>query len=268
VAVASALAACVTPFGPAVWIYAAGLSTNPMVTARISEWAPTTLRTVPGLLFFGSAFAVVVLLARRAASTGWPTLAWLGAFFVVGAYAIRGVAWWPLGAVFAVAPLVARPEPVERALSLWARRLNAGIVAVLVLAGIALLPVWRPTDPGLQAPSGVVGNAPPGITAALRDQAARGDRVFNPQPWGSWLVFALPDQPVAIDSRIELFPAQVWEDYETVTSGGAGWQALLTSWAVQFVVVPERDDAFLDRLVADGWQVTFSDDDGSVLARP
>jgi hypothetical protein len=268
VAIVSAVAACVTPFGPGVWIYAAGLSTNPMVTARISEWAPTTLRTVPGLLFFGSAVAVVVLLARRGVRTGWPTLAWLGAFFVVGAYAIRGVAWWPLGAVFAVAPLVARPEPAERPLSAWGRRLNAGIVAVLVLAGIALLPVWRPTDPGLQAPSGVVGNAPPGITGALRDQAGPGDRIFNPQPWGSWFIFALPEQPVAIDSRIELFPTRVWEDYETVTSGGAGWQELLDAWDVQFVVVPARDEAYHDRLVAEGWQVTFTDADGSLFARP
>src|SRR5262245_45536225 len=33
VAIVSALAACLTPFGPAVWLYAAGLSTNPEVTA-------------------------------------------------------------------------------------------------------------------------------------------------------------------------------------------------------------------------------------------
>ena len=93
VAVVAALAALLNPFGPQVWLYAVGLSTNPEVTARITEWQPTTLRTVPGMLFFASAFAVVVLLARRGARTAWPTLVWLAAFFVVGAYAM----WW-LGA--------------------------------------------------------------------------------------------------------------------------------------------------------------------------
>ena len=103
IAVVSAAAACVTPFGPAVWAYAFGLSTNSEVTARITEWQPTSLRSIPGILFFGSALAVVALIARRGRTTPWPTLAWLAVFFLIGAYAIRGVAWWPLGAVAAIA---------------------------------------------------------------------------------------------------------------------------------------------------------------------
>ena len=267
VAVVSSLAALLNPFGPQVWLYAAGLSTNPEVTARITEWQPTTLRTIPGIAFFASALAVVVLLARRGATTPWPTLLWLGVFFAIGAYAIRGVAWWPIGTAFAVAPLVARPEPVERAFPALARRLNAVIVGAIVVAGIILLPVWRSIDPGLQAPVGVVGNAPPGITQALREQAQPGDRVFNPQPWGSWFEFALPDLPVAIDSRIELFPPQVWDDYGAVTGGQEGWQAILDGWEVDFVVAASEDPAFQERLEASGWEVTFEDEDGAVLRR-
>ena len=37
VALVSAAAACLTPFGPMVWAYAVGLSTNPSVTGRITE---------------------------------------------------------------------------------------------------------------------------------------------------------------------------------------------------------------------------------------
>ena len=48
----ASLAACLTPFGPAVWAYAVGLSTNPLVTERITEWQATSLRTCPGMLFF------------------------------------------------------------------------------------------------------------------------------------------------------------------------------------------------------------------------
>ena len=103
VALASVAAACVTPFGPAVWVYALGLSTNGLVSARITEWQPTSLHDVPGLLFFGSVVAVIALMARRGTRTAWPTLAWLGFFFAIGVYAIRGVAWWPLGAAAAVA---------------------------------------------------------------------------------------------------------------------------------------------------------------------
>jgi hypothetical protein len=268
VAVVAAAASLLNPFGPQVWAYAAGLSTNAEVTARITEWQPTTLRTVPGILFFASAIAVVVLLARRGARTSWPTLAWLVVFFVIGAYAIRGVAWWPLGAAFAVAPLVARPEPVERPLATWPARINVGIVIAIVIAGIALLPVWRPLDPGLQAPQGVVGNAPPGISAALREQARDGDHLFNPQPWGSWFEFSFPTVLVALDSRIEVFPPEVWDDYEAVTQGRDGWQDILQRWGVTLIVVPASDDAFLERLVRAGWISVHTDDDGSLLRRP
>jgi hypothetical protein len=273
IAGASVVAACVTPFGPAVWAYAFGLSTNAAVTARITEWQPTSLRSIPGLLFFGSAFAVVALIARRGRATPWPTLAWLAVFFVIGVYAIRGVAWWPLGAVAASAGVLVtgpaldalKPEYLG---SRPMRRLNGLIAAAIILAGIALLPLWRPIDPGLDAPVGVVGEAPPGITGALRDLARPGDRLFDPQPWGSWFEFALPGLPVAIDSRIELFPPAIWDTYENIVAGGEGWSGQLRAWGVTIVVVPHTDTAMAVRLSSAGWRPVYADADGSVLVAP
>jgi hypothetical protein len=272
-AAVSVAAACITPFGPAVWAYAIGLSTNPAVTARITEWQPTSLRSLPGIAFFLSAMAVVALIARRGTTTPWPTLAWLAVFFLIGAYALRGLAWWPLGAVAAIAGVLvtgpavgaSRPEPDTPRLM---RRANVAIAGAIVLVGIALLPVWRPLDPALGAPQGVVGLAPPGITAALRGLARPGDRLFDPQPWGSWFEFALPTLPVAIDSRIELFPASVWDTYDSIVSGGQAWDAQLREWGASIVVVAHEDAAFATRLSAAGWHSAFSDADGTVFLAP
>ncbi len=224
------------------------------------------------MLFFASAGAIVVLMARRGRATSWPTLMWLGVFFVIGAYAIRGVAWWPLGAVVAIAgtllvepaaAAVARPDPP------LVRRVNLVLAGALIVAGIALLPVWRPLEPGLGTPAGVVGNAPPGITADLRARMVPGDRLFAPQPWGSWFEFDLPTLPVAIDSRIELFPVSVWDDYEQVVSGADGWQDRLRTWGVTLIVTAGADqDAFRDRLRAAGWKQVYEDHDGAVLTVP
>ncbi len=273
IAVVSAAVACVTPFGPVVWVYAFGLSTNPEVTARITEWQPTSLRSLPGILFFGSALAVVALIARRGRVTPWPTLAWLAVFFLIGAYAIRGVAWWPLGAVAAIAGVLVtgpagetvRPEVLG---SPRMRRINLLVAAAIVLAGIALLPIWRPIEPGLDAPAGVVGIAPPGITEALRDKAVPSDRLFNPQAWGSWFEFALPDLPVAIDSRIELFPPATWDRYQNIVAGGDGWAGQLADWGVTMIVVEARETAMADRLAAAGWRSVYTDSEGSVLVAP
>jgi hypothetical protein len=269
IAVGSAAAALVNPFGIGVWGYALGLSTNAFVTSRISEWQPTTLRTIPGMLFFGSVALVTVLLVRRSRAVSGPTWVWLALFAAIGAYAIRGVAWWPLGAAFAVAGVLGAPDPAATE-PVRVRRdrsspLNLVVVGLIVAVCVVLLPTWRPVDPRIGTPVGLVGDAPPGVTAALRDLAKPGDRILNPQPWGSWFELVLPDNPVAIDSRIELFAPDVWTDYDVIRSGGPGWQAALARWHPAFIVLGHDEAAFAGRLAAEGWRTAYTDGDGSIV---
>ena len=266
-AAVSAAAACLTPFGPWVWVYAVALSVNPEVTSRITEWQPTSIRDVPGFLFFASVVGVVALLARRGRPTPWPTLAWLAVFFVIGVYAQRGLAWWPLGAAAAIAgTLVTASKSRASADTPLIRRLNLVVAGALILAAVALLPAWRPIDPGTGTPVAVLADAPPGITAALRASSAPGDHIFNPQVWGSWFVYALPDRRVAIDSRIEFFPAEVWRDYERVLAGADGWEETLAAWDVKVAVVEGSDGAGLAaRLLREGWSEIYRDADGLIL---
>ncbi len=270
VAAVAAVVACLNPFGPQVWLYAAGVTTNSLVTARITEWQPTSLRTVPGILFFASALLVAALVARRGRRVPWPALLWLGVFFAIGVYAIRGVAWWPIAAVAVLAPLLAADGGRAVAEGVEApRRPNVAIAGALLLAAVALLPWWRPIDAGLGAPSGVVSFAPSGMTAALRGAATPADRLFNPQPWGSWFELALPDLPVAIDSRIEVFPAQVWDDYDTVSAAGAGWAMILDRWGVTMIALTRNQDrALIGALSANpAWRQAYADDDGLLFVR-
>jgi hypothetical protein len=246
---------------------------NPEVTRRITEWQPTSLRDGPGILFFASVVAVVVLLARRGRSVPWPTLAWLGVFFVIGAYAARGIAWWPLGAVAALAGLLGldasdQPERPERAGTPTLRRLNTVFAGAIVVAGIVFLPIWRPIDPGTRAPAGVVSNAPPGITAALRDLARPGDKLLNPQVWGSWFEFALPDVLVAIDSRIEFFPPAVWDAYDRAMSSLDGGARQIREWGVTIAAFEDPDHGLADRLDGIGWRIIYVDGDGLIMVSP
>jgi len=191
-------------------------------------------------------------------------------FFLIGVYAIRGVAWWPIATSALIAGWLIAPAAdgaVERPGTPLMRRLNVVVAGLLVLVGAALLPMWRPLDDGVRAPAGVVGTAPSGITARLRDIAAPGDRLFGPQALGSWFEFALPEVPVALDSRIEVFPAQVWDDYQTVIDGAEGWQDLLDRWGVTIVVTLDGDDALDARLTAGGWREIHRDDDGAIFVR-
>ena len=269
VALLSIVAACITPFGPAVWSYAVGLSTDPDVTRRITEWQRTSVTSAAGLLFHASVLGVVVLLVRRRPAVGWPMLLWLAVFAGIGAYAVRGIAWWPLAAVPVVAELTASgwPHGIERPGTRGMQRLNAILAGALLLAGTALLPIWRPIDPRTGTPQGLLTDAPPGVTANLREVARPGDRLFNPQSWGSWVEFAVPRIKVAVDSRIELFPATVWADYDDVITGRGDWSGVLDRWGVTVVVVGAGvdGDAFAKRLSATGWRQKYVGEDGWVF---
>jgi hypothetical protein len=272
VAVGAAFAACVTPIGPWVWGYAVGLSTNSQIANQVAEWRPTSLRDEPGLAFFLSVIVVVALMARRGRPVAWPTLAWLLSFFVIGAFAIRGLAWWPLAVVAVIPGLLGagadEPARTNRVDPPLLRRVNVAMAGLMVLAGIALVPWWRPIDPGTKAPDGAVGFAPPGITTALGELARPGDRLYNPQQWGSWFEFSQPDLPVAVDSRIELFPVAVWNGYQNVQAGVDGWQEQLDQWGVTLAVVQASDAGLAARLSSAGWARAFEDADGSIFLAP
>jgi hypothetical protein len=278
VALASGVAPFINPLGPSVYGYVASISTNPLVSARIEEWTPTTIRTAPGALFFASAIAVAGLLAARGSRLAWPTLAWLAGLFVLGVFAVRGIALWSIGAVAAVAPLLTaspgvREAPEEREATEATRRaarisgrLNALVALVIVGLGIVLLPVWRAQDP-LVGPVGVVRQAPSALTQQLRPMVRPGDRIFVPEEWGSWLEYAVPNGLVFVDSRLELFPESAWLEYDAVLAGYGGWQQVLDTYGVRFVVVPINRPDLRDRLTASGWNQSVDTADGWVFVR-
>ena len=274
VLVLSAAATCVTPFGPEVWRYAVGLSTNPTIARLISEWQRTSPLTGLGILFYGSVLlaALVVVRAHRRGRTIEPgRLLWVLALAALGAFAERGVVWWALGAPVALAPLVAaafplreRPARVEPA---GLRRLNGLVAASLLVAIVALQPILRPGDP-LTGPAGLLRDAPAGLARALAATADATDRVVTPQPWASWFEWSAPDRPVMVDSRIELFDEATWADYLAIWRGGDGALEALGRIGATVVVVDPAIQPDLEatlRSPGSGWKVAFEDADGALF---
>jgi hypothetical protein len=285
------LATLVNPFGPAVWGYVANLTSNPTIASRVSEWQPPSPLTVPGALTWISVIAVAALVvvrirstwrgapsqgaARRGAFRSTRTIPWPGllTLLLFGGFALvsgRGTAWWPFVAAFVIAPWLApnamprtaRPDPP------LLRRLNALIAVVFVLAGIALLPLWRPLGPA-GVPAGTLKYAPQGIANWLRPidcPDGPENHVWNPQAWGSWLEFAAPCNYFAVDSRIELYSAEDWADVDAVESAAPGFEAILQRHGVIAVVTDHRTDSVLESALrsSGGWSELYSDEDGSV----
>ncbi len=288
VAVIAAAAAAVNPWGFGVWQYAVGLSADPTIRRLVTEWQVTSPVSFAGAMFYlsvvGALGALIVVWRRRPVLVSWPALLWLGLLAAIGVYAERGVAWWAIGAPPVIAavlfgggissfggaptgrdapqslPPAARPERRST--------VNGAIALAIVAAGILALPFWRAVSPA-DGPTPLLADAPAEITRALEARVTSADRVFVPQALGSWFELALPGVPVFVDSRIELFPASVWDDYLAVSAGEPGWQAVLDRWGVTIVVVDPADQpALAAALRADpAWRLVYEGRDGLLFSR-
>jgi hypothetical protein len=265
VTVVASAATFLNPFGAGVWTYVAELSTNPVIRNTISEWAPTTLASLPGWLTVLSGLAVAGILIVRRRPVAWTALVTLAGFFLLALSAQRAIVWWGLVAPVAMAGILSEDSPaIERAdrpvteSSLPARV----IVAALVLGVVALAPWFRGSS--YQT---FLGAAPPGLTDAVR-QLPAGSRLMVHQPWGSWFEFAVPDDPVFVDSRIEIIPEDVWKEYGEVGFAGAGWKDVLDGQRVD-AIVASTDWELLDTLRRDTveWRVAYEDADGVLFVR-
>jgi hypothetical protein len=277
-AVAAAAGAAVTllnPFGLDLWRYAIGFAGSSAVASRVSEWQPSTPGSAEWFALYGSAIVVALLIARRHRRPTWPRMLTLAVFFGLGVVAVRGLAWWPLVAAMTVAERYAWPRSTtaatrDRGEPPLYRRINLAVTGALVVVGVALLPIWRPLDRGLGAPAGLVGEAPSRITAALHEIAKPGDRLFASQPWGSWFEYSVPQASVFVDSRVELFPADIWAEYGRVLDGGSGWQAVLDGSGVTIVVaaLAHGQQPLADRLRASpGWREVHADPEGVIFVK-
>jgi hypothetical protein len=295
----SALATLISPFGIDGWRYVEHLAADPSVTSAVSEWRPPTPLEPTGAIFYVSlviGLGVAVLRVRadhnRIRPATLAPIATLLAFGLLGVVTARGLAWWALvlpisGSALAhdgsltrflprrldaVRTLLAGTSAASTLRSARRSPLNTIIALLLVLVGVALLPAVRPLGPA-GVPVGTLSFAPQGIAAALRSIAGSNTRPGNlfawvPQTWGSWLEFAAPDVRYAVDSRIELFPPDVWTDAATISTASDQWQAALNRRVVTIVVVAADEPQLESGLSAwPAWERFYQDSDGSIWIR-
>ena len=270
IAVVACGATLLNPFGFKVWTYVYDLSTNPVIRNTISEWAPTTLASLPGWLTVLSAIAVAGVLIVRRRPVAWTALLTLAGFFLLAMSAQRAIVWWGLVFPVVMAGILSEGRDsegrdaheqteVNRERSLPARVM----IAALLLGVLALAPWLRGSSYRT-----FLGAAPGGLSDAV-GQLPSGSRLMVHQPWGSWFEFSVPDDPVFVDSRIEIIPEDVWTDYGEVGFAGAGWKDVLNRWNVD-VIVAAADWDLLDELRSDTaeWrELPLSDPEGAVFVR-
>jgi hypothetical protein len=72
-----------------------------------------------------------------------------------------------------------------------------------------------------------------------------------------------------VDSRIELFPEAIWDDYFVVSTGQEGWTDVLDRWGVTVLILDARQAEGLLAVIDDHpeWRLVDQNDDGAAYVR-
>lgn len=91
-------------------------------------------------------------------------------------------------------------------------------------------------------------------------------RMFNSYNWGGYLQWELPQYPVFIDGRADLYGEKAISDWWSVVNATDEGLALLDSWQVNFVIL-EPGWPILEKLNQIGWQELYKDETAIIMGR-
>jgi hypothetical protein len=257
-----------TPFGPSVWSYALDIATNDTIRHWVAEWRPPTLTSVGGAAFWISGAVVAALALRRHRSVRAMDVARLVVFFALGAPAVRGTLWWALVAPPVLAAWFAAPPQRERPTERRRPDAPALIASACIVALLPIAFVLRSgTDPVTGASMRLAADAPEVLVDATRRALPAGSRLLVYQPFASWFEFSIPEDPVMVDSRIELYSDRVWLDYDRAIGAEDDWERILDRNRVQGVVLPPGAALKDDLENAGGWTRLIDGPAGSAFVR-
>ena len=92
-------------------------------------------------------------------------------------------------------------------------------------------------------------------------------RLFNSYNWGGYLLWTLPEYPVFIDGRADLYGDDILNQWHAVVNADKDALPLLDQWDVK-VVLLEPDWPIIEVLKSNGWKVEFEDEQAVILIHP
>ncbi|MEO8610817.1 MAG: hypothetical protein ABI690_23170 [Chloroflexota bacterium] len=154
-------------------------------------------------------------------------------------------------------------QPIRRVTARMAR-MNAILVGVIVFA--ALLKVLVVLD-GKTVQKAQEDYLPVKVTEHLAAEHPTGP-MFNSYNWGGYLMYFLPEYPVFVDGRTDLYGDDfLSNDYLKTATGGPGWRETLDKYKVNLVVVEAQSGLASNLREEPGWKLDYEDKMAVVFVR-
>lgn len=223
------LAPAANPQGFGIFRYVANLMLDPPSQGLIVEWQSPTPNGIANTAFFVTLLLLLVAiwLSRRAPR---PTdVLFVAAFTWLAWSGMRYVVWFGMVAMPILAEVVAGLVSDRRLLRSPTRNaFNCGLAALILVPVVLVQPWFVESLPlpesyrtqvhwGAEEGPLLSVETPLGAGAWLAENP--GGRMFNEMGYGSYFIWALPEQQVFVDPRVELYPVGLWDDYRKISYG-------------------------------------------------
>ena len=237
-------AICVNPYGPEMLLYPIKTISIGVLREYIQEWQTPqfhSLSVQPFAWLVLLTFGFVGASRRRLALIDFLLVS---IFTYLGLLAGRNVALFSIVAPMVItrhaAPLIASTSrlfgfrleksdhPTKRV-----RLINSAIIVILALVVLFKVALIYPSQVNIAAFSKFL---PIDAVEFLKAEKPQGE-LFNSYNWGGYLLWALPEYPVFIDGRTDLYNDQLIREWLDIMNVELGWQGLLDQYGARLILI-------------------------------
>ena len=260
------LATLLNPRGFGVWTYVIDSLTLISNQAYSREWMPPVNEGWQMNLFFGWIlfFLTVASLKPRSLSRlsavwvlgfGWLALSgqrygiWF--LFIISIFTTEMLAGW----------LKSRPRH-------GIPKMDYAIGIFILIIPLAFLPGirdawWADSPPALSS------KTPVDAVIWLENHPDLPAPLWADLAYSSYLVYALPERPVWIDTRFEVYPPAHWERYKAISAGAWNWTDLLEEEGINLLLLSKNEQAQLILAVdfSENWREVYSDEKSVIFLK-
>ncbi|MCW2791563.1 MAG: hypothetical protein JWO76_661 [Nocardioides sp.] len=249
----SAVAAALTPVGPALYPAVLG------VTSRrefFAEWSAPDYTTVPPLALAVLAAVLLTVTLRHGALTWSDT----GLVLLAGALSVYTSRTLPLAAVLLV-PLTCRALqrvlPPRTAPPRW----EVATIGAFAVAGLGVLMALVPSTSDRPPPE-------PGWVAPALTALPDGTVVANDWGWGGYLMWRYPHLDLLMHGYGDTFTVAELHRNTGLRALDPGWQRALAGTGARVALLPPDSRLAAALVTGEGWHSTHRSDDIEMLVAP
>ncbi|HEU4510854.1 MAG TPA: hypothetical protein VFR78_21665 [Pyrinomonadaceae bacterium] len=126
---------------------------------------------------------------------------------------------------------------------------------------------WKLNATVFSAPSQVAIDAPVKAVEYLQQNQIIGNTLTDPNIWGGYLIWKMPENPVYIDGRIDMYGDDFVKEYLNIIFGYIDWREPFDRYGVKVVIVGPKSALGTSLKSSNDWQEVYRDEMAVVFTK-